>query len=952
MNINSLFKIPKQSGVFLGNYQANLYDEKIKSTEKQLFSVKDTKNQSTEAEGNLLTQSKLGLISSNPFILESSNFSHKRFFINITVGLGYTIERLQSNIDVLLGSVIEFIEKFNLDIKNVLFIFCFLEGSLDEISFNKLFKYDNNNYFKELQNKYPLLMPTFFCLTEYVTKVSSSKVFNMAMENETNFQKDNSDNINLSKNKQGFNLNKEKEGYVDCLIIHKHNLSKYTAQQTLFSNLLPCFKEVDNEFFFVLQLDYSTVINEMTLSSLFKSLMIPSLGAIKNIKEDEEQNKFKLLFDNNIIATTGSYNLSKFNSSSSMFFSGIFDFENIEKSIFDQQFSNILNSGLELSHRLYMMKLKFSDLYNIEKYFNLNSKLLNFDSNIYLHDYCFNNFLKSSLNSDNNKPYNIHLVQDASFYSLYHMYKYSDWLQDNSNKSASYFYKGCYETARIFESTPLVSKFAGIYYFLCAILKFLTPSFLTLIFFVVFSIGLENYNPAYGFTAVFPLCYFICLTINLLGEFKYTSTIMFLLNIFLIFYYIFVLAVILIFFSYIFNRYDDILNTNKGAFISLFILNFIFGIIPYILNIGSLLSFRYILNFFKFLIFSPTYSSIATPTSFSYIFSNRGVALKSNFTIIFLIANFLFSLLIYTIHSTGNLKYLLGMTVIITVFHIIKIILIVLNFFIYKFGYSKAVEDKNLSLAIREYIVHSAKQKSNSLETNTENKKITTNKIIKNEPSNQISEKLNQIEDLDVEVNANKTNKIENQHDIEGHYNSNEKNEIINDNEGVVYGDNDEEVSKNKIDNYNNNNDFEENDQENNIVNRLENVSNERYENDEKSVNNNKNAETSYVVNDDIELDGGDVDVEVDQNKPNSEHLEKENGNNQENEGEEYENQVENKNKSEHEKSNAQIDQSVVEVDNSKKNSKEQKTVKHLDNDKYHDKVNNDDQIELEDFEI
>lgn len=926
MKLNSLFSIPKQTGTFIPNFQAAYYDEKERANNKHLY---NHPSKTTSVQNNFFNkqdnQTNLGLISSNPFLLESKNFENKRIFVNITIPENYDFDILKTNVDSLIESLKTFTLKFNMNIDNVLIIFSFLKNSLDQVSFDKFFQFQNNNFYNELRERYPLIMPSYFSLTEY--KHESSSLITLGINHDSNNDKkdihmedininneindrindkdlrndnnqdinDNTHNKDFSKNNlnresninNNYNHNIDKSG-IDCIILHKHNLSLYSSQQLLFLSLLPCFKEVDDNIFLVVNIDYSTHITENSLTQLLLSLMLPSIkdysknftkeNLVNNNKEEFDPNellaKYKMLFNNNNrIASTGLYSVSQnSHNPNNTFFSGILDFDTYQKQVYEQHMFNLFNSGSELNHKFFMMKMTFSDLYLTEKYFlsslgnnsleesnymiklpqlsqktlsignnansnrnstaNLNSnikhnkslphssslignKLLDFDNNIYLHDLKFSSYLLNERNEMNQDYYNINFIPDASYFT-YHSKNYShvDWINQNSLNNAAYLYKGIEGISNIKYLRNHYTNLFGLYNFLKSLILLILPGLTTLVIFVILSVGFEEFNPAYGFTALYPLFYFVIFLLSLIGDYKYISGILFVLNILLLVYYFFLIIVAIIALDNLFTKYETILSFKKSAFIGLLIYNTIIAIIPYFFYYSKI-TVASVLNALKFILFFPTYTAINVATSLNHIFNVKNNLMKVNVIIIFLLANFWISLFIYTLHDKSNVQYLLALAIIGTILFTLKILFVLFDILKFTFAYKKALSNNDYYTLVKEYFGYTCFNNSdliNQINNNYNNidydshkplnhlrNKLNKNNILEYNKKESIKNKIHKLNDLDDDNIINHTDEDELnappnvKSEIKGRFNTKERNEIIKDDEGVVYGDENEE---------------------------------------------------------------------------------------------------------------------------------------------------------------
>lgn len=862
MNIgmHSLFNTPIETGILFPKYQTNFYDEFENKNPEELFNSEKSDNinngkiQENDLDSNIKNKkemekakpSNLGLTSSNPFFFDSKNFSNKLFIINITFDYDVDVNIFQLNFERIKGNLELTLKKFNLNLSNVLFIVSFLESSLDQLTFEKLFNYSNNNFVKELSENYPLISPIYFSLCKY---------------NEN------------SKN-------------CDFLLLHKSDLNLFSSQKIFFTSILPCIKEVNSEHIIIITVDSKTYIGDNSIEQMILDLS-------GNFEDSSNP------FNNNIIAVQASYNNSIIDKESQTkdFFMGIKEFEEIENSSYNLCRNSFTNSGLKLDNRFFIMKVLLKELMHFEEYFIENTTLLDY-SNIYLHNLNFAKFLIQKLNDRDNKPYEIITSENGEFCSIYKKFHHTDWIDDNSKLSSEYMIRGFNGLLNFYKLKYGLGNLYGIYDFFKAFLFFCFPGMITMVLFIIFSVGFNHFYPAYGFMALFPFIYVLTLLMSLMGDYKLMRIFFFIINSFVIFYYLFAKIVAIVALDKL-NKNADLYHYKKGTFIGLFIYNALIAMIPYFLNYKKFINSSSIVNAIKFLIFYPTYSSLMPILGLNHIFSTRAIAMKANLVIIFLLTNFLFSMLVYAIHSTWNLSYLLALSIIGTILFSVKILIIVFNYFALKF---KTTRQEEISmLQIQKYFSNQIVIVNNNIfekgvklndKDNIKNEKNTYNKP-------KIQSRLGKIDLEDIEnENLHHIVKKENVFvkNLEGHFNDDEKHVEIDDDEGYVYGNENNinentnnKLEKNRIDDkISNNENYDDNDlhhdinEKNNYYNNDyydDNVENHDYYNENnnneennRSNNNNKsyNHDEDYNDNNQVQNDQDNNDLE--QNMNNSDY--------------------------------------------------------------------------------
>lgn len=769
--MHSLFETPIQTGVLLPKYQTNFYDEFVNKNPGDLFNSEKVENNDSDKiiEKNSDTNtnkgmekarpSNLGLTSSNPFFFDSKNFSNKLFIVNITFDYDTDFNVFKTNFERLKMNLEICLKKFSLNLSNVLFTVSFLESSLDQLTFEKLFNYANNNYVKELSENYPLISPIYFSLCKYKGETNLNSGFN-------------SDDKIL----------RESSKSCDFLLLHKNDLNIFSSQKVFFTSILPCIKEVNNEQIMIISLDSKTYIGDNSLEQMILELS-------SSIEDSTNP------FNNNIIAVQANYNNSLITKElqADDFFLGVKEFEELENSSYNLCRNNITNSGIKLDNRFFIMKILLKELMHLEEYFIEHSTLLDY-SNINLHNLCFAKFLTQKLSDRDNKPYEIITSETAEFCTIYQKFHHTDWIDSNAKISAEYLVRGFNGLFNFYKINFGIGNLYGIYEFLKAFFFFCMPGMITMVLFIIFSIGFNHYYPAYGFMALFPFIYVLTLLMSLMGDYKLMRIFFFIINAFVIIYYIFAEIVAIVALDKL-NKNPTIYNYKKGSFIGLFVYNGLIAAIPYFLNYNKFLNTRNIINALKFVLFYPTFSSLMPILSLNHIFSNRAVVLKSNLTIIFLLSNFLFSMLVYTIHSTGNVEYLLALAIMGTILFTIKILLILANFLLSKLKPKR--QDEISNSIIQKYFSNQIVIDNNNIfekgvKLNDKNEK-KENPYSKPKLQNRLDKIDYEIDDIENDRhndNLQHVTKKENVtlKNIEGHFNDDEKHIEIDDDEGFVYG--------------------------------------------------------------------------------------------------------------------------------------------------------------------
>lgn len=552
--------------------------------------------------------------------LSTSNFDSKVLFISITVESENDMPSLNSTINSIKLNITNLSTVLGIAESNILVIVSLLNHSISLETFN--------HFFMSSGSTYMLGTPYYFAFTKYS---SFSNSFNVDL---------------------------------DFLMVYNHQMTKFSSQKMIQIGLIPHLTNIEtiqSRKTVLINIDSGVTFKEDSISLLVRSLILSKSDGYSS-------------------AAVGypKYSISRFNINN--FFSCLSEFENIQRVTFGSQMEGLYGST-QITHKFYCLNL--SDLHMHEalyKYYT-NLTFYDYDSNIHLHDSALTEFIAHS----EGKRRTIHLVPDACYsLDVHASYTYDKWLLNNAMLNSAYLSKSFNQASNLFKR-PGLRTLLSVYNIIISTFRLLLPGLITLTMFVICMIGFKKLNPSYGMTALFPLVFVISLMTSLIGELKYTKGIQIVINVFFIFYFWFAKILIIVALNNSFKLQQSLdAFINKDAFIALIVINFVFAVVPYMLNCKSNFSCKGIASSLAFILMYPSYLSNLMSLTYQNIFNQVNGQLKLLLILIVLIANFIISMLIYTVHShSGSHSYLLAIAIIGTIVYSIRFFSIVWFFVLY-----------------------------------------------------------------------------------------------------------------------------------------------------------------------------------------------------------------------------------------------------------------------------
>lgn len=699
-NFVSYFKCPLNSGVCYSNYQLNNKEcEKIKlirniidnnTIEINDNNIKSKNMAEEEANANSHLNNKnfkddinnknynnlnnkkgiyLGIVDFGNF--NPSVYKDIKIAINIQIYSEIELEQFNDTIISVKNNINKISTEFDLHLNQILIVISLLGKSIHP----KTFKY----FFSDMNNQ--IIFNTDITFTP-----SSSAIYYSETE-----------------------LNIENYSY-RCIVLYNHNFTEYTSEMFNHLALLPHLNNYNTNYDNAVKNDINDIDNnnnnyntklknlifycKLKVGFMLKNNNCLSL-LLRSLIIDEKQEyviSSGIFNHNNNTPLCNSFNCNNINNN---FITSIYNFEKDQEMFYDQHFRSCFAKS-SISNELYIMKLDSYSIYiELEKYYQSNnfSSLRYFD-NIEIHNVSLSYYLSNVKYNDNKYCKSI-LVSD-SIYTSYNNYKinFINWIDINSKKNAGewarYFFSLIYLfnsiTCKKGYSIKVNNVFFNIYYIITNTLKLILPALLTMSVYSIFLFAFNlNYNLAYGFTALYPLCYVIILMVGLSGQIKNLKYLYLSLCFFLTIYFLFVKICIIVAIN---NSLNDIILVNyfnKAAFISLFILFTLFYIFPWLLYVNINFKFKSLISLLYSLLVYPCYFSLFNITGILHVFKdNNFILAKLSLILIFILINFFFSLLIYAIKYIGHIySFLLTIAIIGFILMTIKSMCIIFEFFYY-----------------------------------------------------------------------------------------------------------------------------------------------------------------------------------------------------------------------------------------------------------------------------
>ena len=381
-------------------------------------------------------------------------------------------------------------------------------------------------------------------------------------------------------------------------------------------------------------------------------------------------------------------------------FSNIQQYENTHFNIYNLNFYD-MSCSIPINSSFNIMRIDNQLLHNLNEFY----KGIYNNCSIYYHDYSMGIFLK-------NKGHNVNYISQISVYTEQYEIDYSDYMDNYVEKYSGYYANFFNLLNSIIGNIQILNKIFLIFQLIGMIIEFIYPS---LSIMVIYSIFYECFNISDGRSAAFFTLIYITFLLSAGVTYKKTVSIRnmkltsFFYFVFFEIYYLFILICSIFAMDNIKkNKRNDRYKFNKVAISLLIIFNFVFGILPMILSIGKILS--NIVNMFMYLFLGASSSTSVFLMAYLFNASEKSGGLKlgdkNGFTLlIFFLFNIFFGCLTFFNTSRKNrVNCVLILSIIFTVYNIIKQISIVLRILLYEKSFNKVIEDKKSIDEITKYV--------------------------------------------------------------------------------------------------------------------------------------------------------------------------------------------------------------------------------------------------------
>ena len=432
-------------------------------------------------------------------------------------------------------------------------------------------------------------------------------------------------------------------------------------------NIVPDIMK-DNKFLYITVLQCGVFFPENTLFNLMKCLTGPNLQKTS-------------------IAIPALETLSE------GLFSNIQQYENTHFNIYNLNYYD-MSCVIPINSTFNVMKIDNILLHNLNEFY----KGIKNNCSMYYHDYSMGIFLK-------NKGHNVNYISFISGFTEQNDINYSDYMNNYVEKYSGYYANFFNLLHSIIGNIEIIKKVFLIFQLIGMIFEFIYPSLSTM---VIYSILYECFNISDGRSAAFLTLIYTTFLLSAGVTFKKAVSIrnmkLVCLFYFVFFeiYYLFVLICSIVAMDNIKkNKRNDIYKFNKVAISLLIIFNFIVGILPMIFSINKILS--NIVNMIKYLFLGAPSSSSVFLMAYLFNASEKSGGLKlgdkNGFTLlIFFLFNILFGCLtFFNTNRKKRVNCVLILSIIFTVYNIIKQCSIVIRIVLYEKAFTQVMEEPKIT---------------------------------------------------------------------------------------------------------------------------------------------------------------------------------------------------------------------------------------------------------------
>ena len=515
--------------------------------------------------------------------------------------------------------------------------------------------------------------------------------------------------------------------FIDSLIIYNYSLTEYTSQKILYRNIIP-YLFSGNEY-----------------SPLF---VLKTIQNVEILTFDIILNMYNYLcFNESTFITTPLITYSTKDNSKG-FFNTLYSFENQQQSAYSYHSSNLLSTNT-IPNEFNLIKLATKKdtcfISFLSSYYSLCNPLIDY-TNDFTNDFILGKEIVSSGRKITYLP-NCEIalnLKESSF---------SAWSENNSLKTGANWIKCMYAI-----TNPKIRNVKNI---LIGLFNMFSLGLFTLVSFVICSVAFQELYVSYGFTSVYPLLFVISLIMSLIGDTYELEIIHMIINFLIVVYFWFIKALIIVSLNNIYKSLTSYEHFNEEAFISIFIINGVFVLIPLFLYIKKNITYSGLLGLVYYILVYPSYYTYFMSISFTNIISKTHPQIKLLFILCFLIGNFLVALLIYTIHGDGRYTLVLVLAIAGTIISCISIIMTCIDFIIFHIKTKQNIQKPNSMT----YTDHQLLQEKQVLPKELENEvkqelKDNTVVEIENKHKNLFYDKNKLEQENNIEVFDENNNKI------------------------------------------------------------------------------------------------------------------------------------------------------------------------------------------------
>ena len=548
------------------------------------------------------------------------------------------------------------------------------------------------------------------------------------------------------------------------LIFQNKDFEKdYDIDDYIYIELKTKYKEIEydiigftknntNKIIYNLKMFYNDIIPDIKKKEGFIYTSIIKCGI-----EIKENTLFNLIISLNDIKNKGEISIPSIELNSYDLFSNIQKYEYIHFNIYDL---NYYDKAYVIPINSYFNIMKINNiLLNAIQNFYLKEIKLN--CSLYYHDYFMGIYLKNLLFEVNYiSNISVYFNQDNIDYSLLmtnYVLKYSGYYANFFNLFNSFL--TCHN-CDLFQKIIFLFQLIGMFF------QFIFPSLSSMVIYSIFSecFNLNDERTSIFFTIIY--FYFLILFgltykgVNNIKTMKLISLVYFIF--FEIFYFFILICSIIAINNINKNITNDIYNFNKLAISTLIILNFIFGIIPIIISINTIIpNIKYLLIYLIFGL--PSSNSIFLMASlFNSVSKSGGNNIEEKngfFFIVFFMFNLLFEgLIFFNTNRSKRINSVLILSIIFTIYNFFKQLSIILRILIDKRKYINLINDnpKNI-LEIGNKIIKTKeieKENNNNLQNNKNKIEESFSNVISNKENNKKTNEKKNIKDNSIISNT------------------------------------------------------------------------------------------------------------------------------------------------------------------------------------------------------